>query len=140
MQGDTFGVEAWATWQMNSWWRLSPSFTWLRERFSFKQGASRLLSVSQATDDPSSHAALMSSFDLPHHLTFDASVRYVGALPDPALRSYYELNLRCGWRPKPDWDVSISGNNLLHAQHLEFPAPNGENITRSVFAETRWRF
>ena len=140
MQGDTFGIEAWGNWQLTPWWRLSPSFTWLRERFAFKPGASALLSVAQAADDPSSHAAITSSVDLPHGVSFDTTVRYVGALPDPALRSYYEMDLRCGWRVTRAWDLSISGSNLLHARHTEFPAPNGEDITRSVFAEARWRF
>jgi iron complex outermembrane receptor protein len=73
-------------------------------------------------------------------VTLDATARYVGALPDPALRSYYEMDLRCGWRVSRAWDLSISGSNLLHARHTEFPAPNGQDITRSVFAESRWRF
>ena len=140
MQGHTFGVEAWASWQVNDWWRLSPSFTWLGERLAFKTGASGLLGIAQETDDPSSHAALTSSMDLSRRLTVDATVRYVGALPNPALRSYYEADLRCGWRVSPAWDVSISGQNLLHKEHLEFATPNGEYITRSVLAESRWRF
>jgi iron complex outermembrane receptor protein len=140
MQGDTFGIESWGTWQLTPWWRLSPSFTWLRERFAFKPGASGLVSVAQAADDPSSHAAINSSMDLPHNVTLEAAVRYVGALPSPALRSYYEMDMRCGWRVTRTWEVSISGNNLLRARHEEFPAPNGEYITRSVLAETRWRF
>jgi iron complex outermembrane receptor protein len=140
MQGHTFGLESWASWQVNDWWRLSPSFTWLRERLAFKAGASGLLGIAQETDDPSSHAALTSSIDLSRRLTIDATVRYVGALPSPALRSYYEADLRCGWRVSPVWDLSISGQNLLHKEHLEFATPNGEYITRSVLAESRWRF
>jgi iron complex outermembrane receptor protein len=140
MQGHTFGIEAWASWQVNDWWRLSPSFTWLGERLAFKAGASGLLGIAQAADDPSSHAALTSSMDLSRRLTIDATVRYIGALPNPALRSYYEADLRCGWRISPVWDFSISGQNLLHKEHLEFATPNGEYITRSVLAESRWRF
>jgi len=140
MQGHTFGIESWASWQVNDWWRLSPSFTWLGERLAFKTGASGLLGVAEAADDPSSHAALTSSMDLSRRATIDATVRYVGALPNPALRSYYEADLRCGWRVSPVWDVSISGQNLLHKEHLEFATPNGEYITRSVLAESRWRF
>jgi iron complex outermembrane recepter protein len=140
MQGHTFGIEAWAAWQVNDWWRLSPSFTWLRERLEFKAGASGLLGVSQAADDPSSHAALTSSMDLSRRLTIDATLRYVGALPDPALRSYYQADLRLGWHVSRDWDLSVSGLNLIHKEHLEFAPPNGEYITRSVLAESRWRF
>jgi iron complex outermembrane recepter protein len=140
MQGHTFGMEMWASWQVKDWWRLSPSFTWLRERLAFKAGASGLLGVSQAADDPSSHAALTSSMDLSRHLSIDATLRYVGALPDPALRSYYEADLRVGWQVSRDWDLSVSGLNLIHKEHLEFAPPNGEYITRSVLAESRWKF
>jgi iron complex outermembrane receptor protein len=78
--------------------------------------------------------------DLSRRLTIDATVRFVGALPSPALRSYYEADVRCGWRVSPVWDLSISGQNLVHKEHLEFATSSGEYITRSVLAESRWRF
>ena len=140
MRGDTYGVEAWANWQAMDWWRLSPGFTVLREQLRFKPGASGLLGISQAADDPSSHATLTSSMDLGSRTSFDATLRYVGALPDPALAHYYEMDARVGWRPSHTLEVSLSGLNLLHARHAEFAAPSGEFITRSVMAEARWRF
>jgi iron complex outermembrane receptor protein len=140
MRGDTYGVEAWANWQATEWWRLSPGFTALREQLRFKAGASGLLGIAQAADDPSSHATLTSSMDLGHHTSFDATLRYVGALPDPSLAHYYEMNARVGWRPSHTLEVSVSGLNLLHARHSEFAAGAGEDIVRSVMAEARWRF
>jgi len=140
MRGDTYGVDAWGNWQVNDWWRLSPGLTRLRSRLAFKPGASQLLGLSQAGDDPSSHATLSSSMNLPHRMSFDASLRYVGALPDPALPHYYELDARFGWRPTDALELSLNGANLLHAQHTELPAPNGEQITRSAAVEARWRF
>jgi iron complex outermembrane recepter protein len=140
MRGDTYGVEAWANWQATDWWRLSPGLTALHEQLRFKSGASGLLGLAQASDDPSSHATLTSSMDLSHRTTFDATLRYVGALPDPALAHYYEMDARLGWRPSRTLEVSLSGLNLLHARHSEFAAPTGEYITRSVIAEARWRF
>jgi iron complex outermembrane recepter protein len=140
MRGDTHGVEAWANWQATDWWRLSPGFTALHEQLRFKAGASGLLGIAQAADDPSSHATLSSSMELGHHTSFDATLRYVGALPDPALAHYYEMDARVGWRPSHTLELSLSGLNLLHARHSEFAAPAGEYITRSVMAEARWRF
>lgn len=139
MDGDTYGVEGWANWQVTNWWRLSPGFTALRERLKFKAGASGLLGISQAADDPSSHANLTSSMDFSHEIKLDATLRYVGALPDPALPHYFELSGRLGWRPIDSLELSINGLNLLHAQHYEFPAAaGGELIVRSVMAEARW--
>ena len=140
MRGDTYGLEAWANWQATDWWRLSPGVSWLREQLRFKSGASGLLGISQAGDDPSSHATVTSTMDLGHHTSFDASLRYVGALPEPALPHYYDLDSRLAWRPSRALEVSVSGRNLLHARHSEFAQPSGEYITRSILAETQWRF
>jgi len=99
-----------------------------------------LLGIAQAADDPSSHATLTSSMNLPHHTSFDASLRYVGALPEPGLQHYYELDARYGWQVSEKVNLSLSGTNLLHERHTELPAPFGEQITRSVMAEARWKF
>jgi iron complex outermembrane receptor protein len=137
MRGDTFGIDAWANWQITEWWRLSPGATWVRERLRFAPGASGLLGVGQAGDDPSSHASLVSSMNLPHRLTLDATLRYVGALPGPVLPHYTELDARLGWRVNERAEVSLRGANLLHARHYELPAGDGEQVTRSVIAEVR---
>ncbi len=140
MRGDTYGVDAWANWQPTNWWRLSPGLSWVRERLSFRPGASELLGVAQAADDPSSHASLASSMNFPHRLSFDATFRYVGALPGPALPHYYDLDARLGWQASATLALSIRGSNLLHARHFELPATAGEQITRSVIAEARLKF
>ncbi len=141
MKGDTYGIEAWMNWQISSWWRVSPGVTALREHLSFKPGASRLLGVGQTADDPTSHADITSSMQLEHRISIDATLRYVGALPDPALPHYVELNGRLGWRATESVDLSLNGLNLLHAWHDEFPSSQGgEAIGRSVMAEVRWRF
>jgi iron complex outermembrane receptor protein len=140
MRGDTYGIDAWGNWQITDWWRVSPGVTWVRERLEFKPGAIELLGISQAADDPSSHATLASSMSLSRHLSFDASLRYVGALPDPALRHYTDLDARFAWQANSAVEISLRGANLLHARHTELPAPAGEQITRSVFAEVRAKF
>jgi iron complex outermembrane recepter protein len=141
MRGDTYGVEGWANWQVLDWWRVSPGFTVLREQLTFKPGASGILGIAQAADDASSHADVTSSMQLSRAVAFDATLRYVGALPDPALPHYVELNGRLGWQAADSVDLSINGLNLLRARHYEFSSSQGgEAIARSVMAEARWRF
>ena len=139
MHGNTYGVEAWADWQVLDWWRLSPSFTLLRKRLRYDTGASGLLGLAEAGDDPREQAMLKSSMDLGPRIALDASLRYVGALPEPALPSYVELNVRVGWRASAHFDVSLNGWNLLHDHHMEFAAPTGESIGRMAALEARWR-
>ena len=138
MRGDALGVSAWGNLQIADWWRLSPSFSLLRKNLRFDAGASGLLGVAQAGDDPPSQAALTSSMDINARLTFDVSLRHVGSLPDPALPSYNTLSARLGWHPSRTLEISLSATNIIHAYHLEYPAPAGEEIGRSFMVGARW--
>jgi iron complex outermembrane receptor protein len=140
MVGRTYGVEAWADWQITSWWRLSPSVRTLHKDLHFKTGASGLLGLAQAGDDPSSQASIKSSLELGPRVSFDAILRYVAALPEPALKAYTELTAHLAWQVSPTLQLSLSGFNLLHARHYEYPAPAGEQIIRSGLAQARWTF
>jgi iron complex outermembrane receptor protein len=139
MDGDSYGVEGWANWQLLHWWRLSPGFRTFTEHLRFEPGSSRLLGVAQAGNDPHWQLNLTSSMTLPGRLELDATLRHVGALPDPALPGYWEMSARLGWRATRTIELSLSGSNLLHARHLELPLPYGEYIGRSVFARIDWR-
>jgi iron complex outermembrane receptor protein len=139
MAGHAYGITTWATWQVTGSWRLSPGFTLLRKRLHQKQGASGILGVGQSGNDPQGHALLNSALDLGRNQTLDISLRHVGRLPDPALPAYTELSARFARRLSASWELSISGRNLLHERHLEYPAPAGVPIERSVLAEVRWR-
>jgi iron complex outermembrane receptor protein len=140
MAGDTYGLELWGNYQVADWWRLSPGFSTVHKRLHFQPGASGVLGLSQAGDDPTGHASLTSSMDLGRNVTFDASLRYVSTLPDPALPGYYNMNARVGWHALSRLELSVTGSNLLNARHLEFPAPYGEDISRSVIAQVQWSF
>lgn len=142
MQAVTYGFEAWADWQVQPWWRLSPGVTALHERFAFEPGVSAIsptIGLSQETDDPSVRATLTSSMDVGHELSLNATWRYVGALPDPALPAYDELDANVAWRPAGRLQLALQGSNLLHARHLEFPLPYGEYIDRSGTLEVTYR-
>ncbi len=137
--GHTSGIEAWAQWQLSSWWRLSPGVRTVHESLAFKPGASGLLGLPQAGDDPSSEASLTSSMDLGSRLSLDATLRHAGPLPDPALPAYTEVSARLGWRVSANLQLALTGSNLLHARHLEFPAPYGEEIPRSFMVQAQWK-
>jgi iron complex outermembrane receptor protein len=139
MEGHTWGVTAWGKWQVTEWWRIEPGFALLRKQLEFKAGASRLIGVGQAGNDPRGHALLTSALDLGHNQTLDLSIRHVGKLPDPALPAYTELSARYAWRLSSAWELSVRGVNLLHDAHHEYPAPSGVRIERGLAAEVRWR-
>ena len=56
LRGDTVGLEGWVDWQVNDGWRLSMGLASLHKQLKFSVGASSLLGVAQAGDDPNAHA------------------------------------------------------------------------------------
>ena len=77
--------------------------------------------------------------NLGENFTLDADLRYVDALPDPHVPSYVELKTRLGWNVSKRLQLSLSGFNLLHDRHQEFPAPQANAVPRSFFVEAKWR-
>jgi iron complex outermembrane receptor protein len=139
MQGNVHGVEAWGSWQTIDWWRLSVGLTIQHEDLGFLPGASGLLGLSQAGDDPRHQVTLRSAMNLSDSVTLDADLRDVGALPDPKVPEYAELNLRLGWRVVGGLELSVSGFNLAHARHLEYVTGPDAEVVRSVLVESKWR-
>jgi iron complex outermembrane recepter protein len=140
MRGATYGVEAWADLQLTSWWRLGPGLRTVHENFKFEPGSFGLLGTIQAGNDPSYQAEMTSSMDLRRNLALDASLRYVSSLPDPALPGYYDLMARIRWQLSDALRLSLAGQNLLHRELIEYPAPSGEDIGRSVLLDVTARF
>jgi iron complex outermembrane receptor protein len=139
MEGSTYGVEVWANWQATSWWRLSPGFRSLHKRLRFSEGASGLLGVQQAGNDPRSQASLKSSMEF-GRFSIDVMLRYVGKLPQPATDAYTELGARFAWRASESLELSITGANLLDERHVEYAPPSGRELRRSVYAVARLDF
>ncbi len=141
MSGLIYGVEMWGSYRVADWWKLSAGFNIQHEHLRFDPGSSGVGGLAFAADDPNRQASLRSSFNIGDKVTFDVDFRYVGALPHPYVSDYGEMNLRLGWKVTDTVDFSVSGFNLLHAQHLEFfQDGQTDEIPRSFFVETRWRF
>lgn len=140
MKAHTWGLEAWGNWQAAPWWRLSAGLNLQNQHREFKPGSSGLLGLSQLGDDPRTQAKLRSSMNLGPRVTFDADLRYVGALPDPVVPAYTELNARLGFAVTRQVELAISGLNLLHDRHYEWPAASANAVPRAVYAEAKLRF
>ena len=59
MEGSSYGFEAWADIQILPWWRLSPGVRTLHKNLKFSEGASEVVSVRQAGNDPSPSAGIL---------------------------------------------------------------------------------
>jgi len=142
MEGTTNGVEMWGNYQASRTWRLSAGLTGLRETLQLKPGTiDTANSVTQGGQNPAHSWMLRSSLDLPYQSEVDVTVRHVSALANPTVPAYTTGDLRYGWRPRRDLELSVTGQNLFGGEHAEFTAPaTRTQFGRSVFFKVLGRF
>lgn len=149
LYGDTYGTELSATWRVTDRWRLQPAYTFLKMNLHAHAGSTDTSSAPETEgENPENQFSLQSSLDLPHGVSADAALRYVDSLKFPqqgvSIGSYFEMDARLSWRINPHWEVSVVGQNLLHARHSEFQPTELQiqpsEIPRSIYGEITWRF
>ncbi|MGM0655993.1 MAG: TonB-dependent receptor domain-containing protein [Thermodesulfobacteriota bacterium] len=96
--------------------------------------------------------SLRGRFDLTENLTLDAWLRYVGKTNANYVFSetliyeiddYATLDLRLGWRIRPDLEFFMTGQNLLQDSHLEFVQDAFSypvEVPRSAYAGLTYKF
>jgi len=139
MEGSTYGVEAWADFAVSSRWRISAGASTLHKDLRLKPGSRDVFGIAYAGNDPDYQAQLRTSVDLTRTLQFDAGLRAVAELANPAVPGYVEADARIAWRVSDATEVSVSGGNLLNDHHLEFvngAIPRRE-VRRTVFVALR---
>jgi iron complex outermembrane receptor protein len=140
-EGTTRGIEMWGSWQPMSRWRLSAGAVAQDIRLQLKPGSADATGGSAlASNDPSHYWMLRSSFDVAPGKELDLTLRRMGALSTPVVPAYYEMDLRFGWQVRPDLELSIVGQNLLHSSHAEFGSNPARSVfDRSVFLKMLWK-
>jgi iron complex outermembrane receptor protein len=152
LEGDTYGFELSTTYQVLDWWRLHAGYDLLQEHIRVQPGEVDATDATNETADPRGQATLRSSMNLPRSVHFDAALRWVDALHinngptgGPVVGivpSYFELDSRVAWQATSRLELSLVGQNLLHAQHPEygFPSPSRVEIERVVFGKITWGY
>ncbi|MGH9468896.1 MAG: TonB-dependent receptor plug domain-containing protein, partial [Terriglobia bacterium] len=121
IMGTTDGFEVAPDWKPIARWELKGSVSYLHMDLRRRPGSADLDTVlSYEGSSPTLQTNLQSRFNLPRHIEFDQTYRYVSALPYLSVPAYGTADLRLGWRPNPHVEFSISGQNLLQASHVEY--------------------
>ncbi len=141
LEGDTFGIEAWGTAEVASWWRLSAGIATIDKDFALKPGRVDIENGISLGNDADVQARFRSQMNLAANVEFDVMLRAVDTLPDPHVDSYVEADARLAWRPSEIVELFVAGRNLLHDRRDESgDAERGALLPRSVVAGTRLTF
>lgn len=140
IRGHAYGAEVWAAWQIGANWQLWPGYQWLHKDLSYRPNAGTFVGVRQSGNDPEHVAMLTTRWSPAPRWDVSATLRYVGALPDPRVGAYTELDAYLGWRVSERLTFALRGQNLRHARHREYVVGQAEDIPRSGVLEVRWRY
>lgn len=140
VEGETWGAELSAQYQVSDRWRLRGGYTYLHKDLRIKPESEDLNEGTVESNDPSHQALLQSTLDLGERVELDMVGRYIGELPDPELPEYVALDVRLGLRLTSRLQLSVAGQNLLKSVHREFaPDARPRQINRGVYAKLVWR-
>jgi iron complex outermembrane receptor protein len=137
-RGTGIGGETALQWHPNDWWHLSGAYSFL---------SLELTEVSEGSEGryPEHQFSLRSSMDLPANLFLDLWGRYVTELSAFGVPGYFDLDVRLAWRPNPQVEVAIVGQNLIESKRIEF-GPNDylqtvlTAVPRGVYGQVSIRF
>ncbi|HVR97059.1 MAG TPA: TonB-dependent receptor [Thermoanaerobaculia bacterium] len=143
LEGDTYGAELAADWRVSKRWRWSAAYTFLSVQLQQRSGAGEL-GLEGEGQSPQHQLFLRSSLDLARGVELDFALRYVDELEGLDVDRYATFDLRLGWRPRPDLELSLVGQNLLEDGHFEavsevIPA-HSTAVERGVYGKVEWRF
>jgi iron complex outermembrane receptor protein len=148
MDGKGYGVEVAAEWRTTDWWHLLAAYTYLQLDLQ-GEGAFGEMEAKRFEGLTPKHAiSLRSQMALSRDVELDLWLRYVDDLPgpdDPKVTDYLTLDAHLGWRPTASLELSLVGQNLLDARHLESVSETGSGLVsseveRSVYGKITWEF
>ncbi|MHC4455025.1 MAG: TonB-dependent receptor domain-containing protein, partial [Planctomycetota bacterium] len=142
MDGETYGIEIAAKYQVTDWWRVSVGYSYLQIELHKDSSSNDRTAETPEGQSPHHQFQMRSYINLPYNLEFDTAVYYVENLPEGDVSGYIRLDTRLGWHLNENLDVSIGLQNLLDPEHKEFHSSSGVEATeieRSIFGQIIWR-
>jgi iron complex outermembrane receptor protein len=130
LEGRSAGIELGVNVQPIPAWRTHVGYTYLDTTIDRAPGSRDVSGGVNEANDPHHVFSIRTTVDLPRNIEADVWLRGVGALPNPVVPGFVELNARLGWRATRTVDLALIGQDLLHDRHPEFGAPNA---TREEF-------
>lgn|GEM_PF-709283 len=131
-EADVYGAELVANLQPHSTLRLQGWYAYLETDAS-------------GETDPNHQVGMRSLYNVSPTVTFDTTLRYVSEIDSVDVDGYVEMGVRLAWRPEPNLELAITGQNLLHDGRREFgddtfAGSQATKVERSIFGSATLKF
>jgi iron complex outermembrane receptor protein len=143
--GNTEGAEVSVQLKVNSYWTISPGYSFLRMDLHAEADSQDTTTVPDTQgSNPGNQAQLRSHLKLPLGIDWDASAYFVGPLPAQFVHSYARVDSMLTWKLSEQGQISVVGQNLLADHHLEaddtYAVVNSSEVKRTAYVKFSWHF
>lgn len=144
--GRSHGLELFADWDINAWWRLRAGGFVMHQETWIKPGGADNEGAMGEASFPQYQAQLRNTFRFGEDVTLWTNLRRVDEVPayvdgTGVVPAYTELDASLRWIVNTSWEVSLSGNNLLAPSHPEIGGgKTSREIPRTVQTSVRFKF
>lgn len=150
----SYGLDAALKWRPKEWISLDLTYSYLN--FDLDQAGSTALDLSSsvlATTSPKNQFGVRSSFDITKQWEVNGWLRYQDDTTSRSSSQLYEteipvdsffvLDVNVIWKPRPNLEIMVAGQNLLNTDQLQYAAeaisPPTE-VARGVYGKITWSF
>jgi len=137
----TLGLELATDLQVLDWWKVQAAYSYINMDVDVPSSDSPT-TIGGLT--PKHQGSIRSLINLPYQVEFDSWIRIADNLKAQPIGEYVELDLRLGWKPVPNLDISLVGKNLLDNHHPEFISSflqtQPTEVQRSVYGKVTWSY
>jgi iron complex outermembrane receptor protein len=146
ISGASYGGEIAPAWQAAPWWRMSGSYSFVAVDVRAKGPTSDISATGSVRtyegSTPRHVFEIHSAVNLPKRFEFDQVLRYASALPAQDVKSYGTGDVRLGWNPNSNIQISLVGRNLFQPEHREWgtgdPKQTPLGVRRSAYIKIGW--
>ena len=144
MDGETYGIELSANWDLTDYFRIAASYTFLQMQLHLDNSSTDPFEEEEERQSPHNQFQLRSYLDLPRGFELDSALFYVDNLTDFDIPSFFRFDIRLGWQVNPFFEISLVAQNLFDSQHPEFQdimnSQNNAEVERSIFGKVTVNF
>lgn len=132
--GYSYGAELSSTWRVVDSWSLKAAYSYMDLHLDFKKATNFDFAGITLVEGtlPQHQCSLRSQWDVTSNIECDAWLRYVDELEALGVDEYITLDLRLAWRPRPNLEIALVGQNLGEEWHREYTS---YEVERSVYAK-----
>ena len=136
---DTYGVEISSSYDICENLHIAGSYTVFQ--FDPQDAVAR---AQFDNDTPQQQVQLRAFYDLTDDIEINGAAYWVDGISSVGIDDYFRLDIGVTWRPKPNIEISVWGQNLTEHRHVEdldtFFQASPIEVERSVYGQISFRY